>query len=399
MPLNSRSKVNFLVTVVLFFLSFAANAAAQGQDASALKSQAQALVDQQKFTEALPLYEKLITLLPKDSVVYRNYGFSLLGQAANTQDATARRELRIKARQAFVTAQNLGDSSLLIKGMLDGLPEDGRDGQGFSDNAEANKAMQRAEGFFGSGSMDEAFKAYQEALSLDPRCYYAALFSGDVMMQKKDYDEAEKWYQRAISIDPYAETAYRYSATPLMKQAKYDRARDRYIEAYITDPYNRLALSGLVQWGQTTKTQLGHPRINIPQITVGADGKKNTTININPLSDDGSMAWIAYSTTREEWEKGKFQTAFPKESAYRHSLSEEADALKSVVSMAKSLKPKKLNDDIAIIDKLDKDGVLEAYILLAIPDQGIAQDHRDYLMRNRDKLRLYVVKYVIGADK
>src|SRR5439155_311733 len=110
----------------------------------------------------------------------------LLGQAANTQDAAVRREIRIKARQAFVTAQDLGDTSLLIKGMLDGLPEDGRDAEGFSDNAEANKAMQRAEGFFGSGKMDEAFKAYQEALSLDPRCYFAALFSGDVMMQGKN---------------------------------------------------------------------------------------------------------------------------------------------------------------------------------------------------------------------
>jgi hypothetical protein len=111
------------------------------------------------------------------------------------------------------------------------------------------------------------------------------------------------------------------------------------------------------------------------------------------------MAWIAYSSTREELEKGKFQKAFPKETAYRHTLAEEVDALRSVVSMAKSLKPKKLNDEIAMIDKLDKDGVLEAYVLLAIPDQGIAQDHHEYLTRNRDKLRLYVVKYVIGADK
>jgi tetratricopeptide (TPR) repeat protein len=218
------------------------------------------------------------------------------------------------------------------------------------------------------------------------------------MMQTNKYDEAEKWYQRAISIDPYQETAYRYSATPLMKQGKFDLARGRYVEAYITAPYDRLALSGLVQWGQTTKTPLGHPRIDIPKTTVGADGKPTTTIDMTN-ADDGSMAWIAYSGTRSQWVNENFKKAYPGEKQYRHSLAEEVDALRSVVSMAKSTKPKKLNEQIAMIESLDKDGVLEAYVLLAVPDAGIARDHRDYLRRNREKLRLYVNKYVIGSGK
>jgi tetratricopeptide (TPR) repeat protein len=394
---GKRSLRVIALPVVLFCL-FSAAVFAQNEEPEVLKARAQTLVDQQKFTEALPLYEKLAIMLPKDASVYRNLGFMLLGQAANTENADARRQLRIRARKAFVNASDLGDKSLLIKGLLDGLPEDGRDAEGFSDNSEANKAMQRAEGFFSSGKMDEAFKAYQEALSLDPRCYFAALFSGDVMMQTNKYDEAEKWYQRAISIDPYQETAYRYSATPLMKQGKYDLARERYVEAYITEPYSRLALSGLVQWGQTTQTPLGHPRIDFQKTTLGADGKPNTTINMT-TADDGSMAWIAYSGTRSQWEKEKFKKTYPSEKEYRHTLAEEVDALRSVVSTAKSTKPKKLNDQIAMIETLDKDGVLEAYILLAIPDAGIAKDHRDYLRYNRDKMRLYVTKYVIGAGK
>ncbi len=386
------------LSIIFICLLMTAAVIAQNEEPEVLKSRAETLVAQQKFTEALPLYEKLAVMFPKDAMVYRNFGFSLLGQAANTQDADARRQLRIRARKAFGNASDLGDKSLLIKGMLDGLPEDGRDAEGFSDNAEANKAMQRAEGFFSSGKMDEAFKAYQEALSLDPRCYFAALFSGDVMMQTNKYDEAEKWYQRAIAIDPYQETAYRYSATPLMKQGKYDLARERYIDAYITEPYNRLALSGLVGWGQATQTPLGHPRIDVPKTTAGPDGKPNTTISVT-TADDGSMAWIAYSGARAQWEKETFKKTYPTEKQYRHTLAEEVDALRSVVSTAKSTKPKKLNDQIAMIETLDKDGVLEAYILLATPDAGIAKDHREYLRRNRDKMRLYVTKYVIGAGK
>ena len=152
----------------------------------------------------------------------------------------------------------------------------------------------------------------------------------------------------------------------------------------------------MVQWGQITKTRLAHPKVEPPEVKPGKDGKMETTINVNPLMDDGSMGWMAYVTTREDWSKQKFAKEFPGEKTYRHSVREEADALRSVVSMAKSLKPKKLNDQIALIEQMDKDGVLEAFIIMAMPDAGIAADHADYLRKNRDKLRLYVTKYVIA---
>lgn len=215
-------------------------------------------------------------------------------------------------------------------------------------------------------------------------------------MHDTQFDEAEKWYQRAINIDPYRETAYRYSATPLMKQQKYDQARDRYVEAYILAPYDKLAVSGIVQWAQLTKTPVAHPKLSIPETTVGEDGKENTNINVNPLAADGSMAWMAYVTTRGDWKKTKFTKAHPND-AYRHTVAEEADALRSVVSMAKTLKPKSLNPEIALIEKMDKDEVLEAYILMAIPDRSIASEHAAYVRSNREKLRQYVVKYVIGT--
>ncbi|MFL6375436.1 MAG: hypothetical protein ACJ73D_12270, partial [Pyrinomonadaceae bacterium] len=118
------------------------------------------------------------------------------------------------------------------------------------------------------------------------------------------------------------------------------------------------------------------------------------TINLS-MADDGSMAWIAYSSTREDWRKTKFAKAFPKEKTYRHSMTEEVDALRSVVSVARSTKPKQLNSQIAMLEKMDKDGVLEAFVLMARPDEGIAQDYDDYLHAHRDKLRQYVVNYVI----
>ena len=183
-----------------------------------------------------------------------------------------------------------------------------------------------------------------------------------------------------------------------MKQKKFDEARDRYIEAYVIDPYNKLAVSGISQWGETTRTPLAHPKIDVPQITIGADGKAETSINMGKM-DDGSLAWGSYVSTREEWRNQKFAKQFPNAPNYRHTLMEEADALRSVVAAARAMKPKVLNEQIATLAKMDDDGVLEAYILLAIPDRGIAADHRSYLRAHRDKLKLYVVKYVVGVKK
>jgi tetratricopeptide (TPR) repeat protein len=369
----------------------------QADDIAKLRSEAFQLMDAQKLTEALPLLEKLAALTPNDPAVQRNLAFALLGQSKNTVDANEARQLRVRARLAFVKAKAAGDDSPLVSGMIDSIPADGGVEGAFGQNLKADEVMQEAEAAFTSGNLDKALELYQKALKIDPKLYHAALFSGDVYSHKNMYSDAELWYQKAIAIDPNIETAYRYSATPLMKQKKYSEARDRYVEAWITEPYSEFAIQGMVQWGQITGTNLAHPQIDAPKTTVGEDGKPKTTINVNPLADDGSMAWIAYSATRETWKNEKFAKTFPGEKAYRHSVAEEADALRSVVSMAKTLKAKKLNPQIAILEKLDKEGLLEAYVLMATPDSGIARDHPEYLRTNRSKLRQYVVNYVIGG--
>jgi hypothetical protein len=189
-----------------------------------------------------------------------------------------------------------------------------------------------------------------------------------------------------------------------MKQGKYDQARDRYIEAYITEPYNRFSVSGLTQWAQATSTSLAHPRIDIPT-TVTFDEKGDAKINLDASAllsgkDDGSTAWIVYGATRSGWRKEKFAKNFPEEKTYRHSLAEEADALRSVLSLAADKKVNSLNPSLARLKKLDSEGLLEAYILLARADEGIAKDHPAYLKQNRDKLRRYAVDYILtGGGK
>ncbi len=390
-----------IVFVLVLCFSLHLTALAQGSDVSELKERVEKLINENNYLAAAPLLEKIIAAEPDNGRMQFYFGFALLAQSTNTNDENSQRSLRIRARNAFIKARELAYQEPLLDGLIQGIPVDGAASPSFSTNIEANRIMNRAEASFTQGNLDDALKNYQAALKLDPNLYYAALFSGDVYMQKQDFEQAEVWYQKAIAIDPTRETAYRYSATPLMKQKRYSEARDRYIEAYISEPFNRFAQAGITQWAQVTQTQLSHPRIDIPT-NVTFDEKGDAKINLDASAllggkDDGSFAWISYGATRSHWHKEKFAKTFPNEKTYRHSLPEEADALRSVVSLAASEKAvKKLSPSLELLKRLNDDGLLEAYVLLAKADREIMKDYPGYLKGNRDKLRRYVVDWVVN---
>lgn len=379
--------------------------AQEGESLQEMKQKAAELVKQQKFTEALPILEKLAVAEPGNAQTQFYLGFALIAQGNTTKDAAARKALRLRARNAFIKSKELGNTEPLVDALIQGIPPDGSEGAKFSQNAEADRLMTEAEALFSQGKLGEALANYQRALQLDPTIYEAALFSGDVYTQQGDFPNAEIWYQKAIAINPNRETAYRYSATPLMKQGKYDQARDRYVEAYISEPYSRFSVVGLTQWAQVTQTSLAHPKIDIPtNVTFDEKGNANVNLDASALlggKDDGSFAWISYGATRSIWHKEKFAKTFPQEKVYRHSLAEEADALRSVLTIATSdKKVKNLSPSLLKLKKLDDEGLLEAYILLVHADRGIVVDYPAYLKQNRDKLRRYVVEYVLtGGGK
>jgi tetratricopeptide (TPR) repeat protein len=396
--------VSTCLAVILFGLSssfYCSPASAQtGEGIKELKEKVLDLTKQTRYTEALPLLEKIVVAEPDNAEMRFYLGFALIAQANNTRDEVQRKALRLRARATFVKSKELGNQVPLVDALIHSIPLDGSEGAAFSQNIAANSLMTEAEAFFAQGKLDQALNDYQKALELDPKLYHAALFAGDVFIQKGDFAQSEVWYNRAIAIDPNRETAYRYSATPLMRQGKTEAARDRYVEAFITEPYNQFARAGLIQWAQVTDTPLAHPSIDIPT-DVTFDDKGNAKINLDAGAllggkDDGSFAWISYGATRSTWRKEQFAKKFPNEPAYRHSLAEEAEALRSVITLATAdKKVKNLSSSLRKLKKLNDEGLLEAYILLARPDEGISQDHPAYLKENRDNLRRYMIEYVV----
>jgi tetratricopeptide (TPR) repeat protein len=405
MPITNQVRFNFFTALPLVSMLLASLLLVQAQtpqELAELKAKVAELFASQQIDKALPLLEQLVKAEPNDPEFRVKLGFALIARTAVVAGVAEKKALNIRARESFIRARDLGSKEPVLDALIASVPTDGSNGGSFSKQLEAEKFMRDAETFFAQGKLPEALGLYQKALALDPQLYEAALFSGDVYVAQEDFTQAEVWYLKAIAIDPRRETAYRYSATPLMKQKKYDLARDRYVEAYITEPYSKFAIAGISLWGQTLQISLSHPNIDIPvDVTYGDKGDVKINLKSSALTgakDDGSYAWLLYGTTRTTWHKEAFAKTYPAEKKYRHSLAEEADAIRSVLAVIrKDTKVQNPNTSLTMLKQLDEDGLLEAFILLARPDEGIAQDHAAYLDQNREKLRRYVLKYVIGS--
>jgi tetratricopeptide (TPR) repeat protein len=373
------------ILIVLILCIGATVAYGQAAD-TGLRQQAFSLYDQNKFVEAVPLLERLNTTNPNDPLVLERLAFSLMAGTAAIEDAAERTKARLRARTLALRARELGDNSNLLNVVLNSIPADGAEPPKFSQREEVDAFMREGEAAFARGDFAKALAAYERALSLDPQQYEAALFTGDVYFKQRRMDQAGEWFARAVDINRDRETAHRYWGDALMQQGKISEARDKFLEAIIAEPYNRNAWVGLNQWGQANRVPLSHPRLDVP-----------------PSPGASAVApWRTYGATRAMWMNGsKFNEAFPNEKNYRHSLLEEAEALRlAAETLEGNLSEGTLTSpepSLANLKDLNDAGLLEPYILLARPDAGIAQDYPAYRQAHRDKLREYLTRYVTAG--
>src|SRR5882724_1819254 len=383
--LNSNLTVKrILLNICLLMVLLATAAAAQAQDASE-RQRALDLYESSQYAAALPLLERVAQANPNDVAVLSRLGFVLYATSTAEKNATTRQQMRDRARTILLRSKSLGDDSNLTSIALDALSSKDVADVAFSIIRAAGAAIREGEAAFVRGELDQALASYKHALELDPNLYDAALYAGDSEFKKAykstdpqfrndHFNASGVWFAKAIAINPNAETAYRYWGDALDAQGKTNEARDKFIDAIVAEPYGRRAYVGLTQWAQRHKAQLGHPHIVPPNSTTTQGA--NTTLNIDPRtldSKDGSNEWLMYDLTRIAWQKSDFLKNYPAEPAYRHSLKEEAAALRMVADACakdlKSGKVKTLESSLDTLVKLNDAGLLEAFVLFARPDE------------------------------
>jgi tetratricopeptide (TPR) repeat protein len=404
-----RVLLNIGLAVIAAF-ALAASVSGQAQDPAA-RQKAIDVYESQNMVAALPLLEKVAVAYPNDPMILSRLGFALYATSIDEKDAASRQKMRDRARSVLLKSQSLGDNSNLTRMTLDSLSAPDATQIPFSNIRTAEAAIREGEAAFVRGDMDKAIAAYKRALESDPNLYDAALYAGDAEFKKamnstdpqyrnEHFDAAGVWFAKAIGINPNRETAYRYWGDALNAQGKINEARDKFVDGIVAEPYSRGPYVGLTQWAQAHRVAVGHPRI-VPPNSTTTQGQ-TTTLNIDPRtlnSNDGSNEWLMYDLTRMAWQKGDFFKNYPEEKVYRHSLKEEVTALRMVADACtkdlKSGKVKALEASLDSLVQLNDAGLLEAFILFARADQGIARDYAAYRKDNRDKLRRYWLQVAI----
>jgi Tfp pilus assembly protein PilF len=391
-------KIQKIGILVLLLLASVVTAKAQ---ADPERERAFQLYQDAKYVEALPLFEQLALKYPEDPAVIENLGMLVFTQSAYLKNADERKSARKRGRALLLQAQKLGANDTMLNALIAGIAPDGGDDGSFSSKKEVDEAMHEGEAAFAKGEFSKALDSYQRALLLDPTLYEAALYIGDVYFKTAEQQKAADWFGRATKINPDRETAYRYWGDSLMKQGKVTEAGEKFVEAYIAEPYSRLARAGFVNWGEKVHVELAHPRVDLPA-SVAQKSEGQTTLTLDPemfKKDDKSgsaAAWMTYGLIRAGW-KTNFTKEYPNEKTYRHSLKEEAAAMRAALKVLGEQKGEasKIDPSLQVIQKLEKEGLLEAFILLALPDQGIANDFPAYRKSNVEDLRRYVKLYVM----
>jgi tetratricopeptide (TPR) repeat protein len=361
--------------------------------------QAEDFYQQHKMLEALPLYEDLHTRYPDNAAYTERLAMAWVGKGGAESSSVQTAADNKHALDLMKQAEAQGDHSNLLEVMIEKLsaavatpPVAAPTGP----LPAGRETFNQAESVFSKGDIEGADKLYKKSWEENPSFYSAPLFAGDMEFRLGHYDEAGVWFAKAIAISPDTETAHRYWGDALAKAGKSAEARRQYIEAFIADPYQKAPRLQLRSFAQMNHMQYVPPPITLPPPpTKGKDGGMVITVDPAKANDPITTAWLGYPMQTLAWQNGRFAKTYPNEKTYRHSLAEESDSLRMMLKVVQSLKipEDKYDATIRSLFALEKDGMLECWILLDAPDQGTAQDYAAFRAAHRELLRAYIEKY------
>jgi len=359
--------------------------------------QGDVLFQQGNMIDAIPLYERLAVLYPQNAQFAERLAFALFCKATVLPTGQERADLMARAKKEAERSQALGNTGPMPHVVLEGV--------NFPDAAKNRRQarLNEAETAFTQGDLDTALAIYLEIAASDPTSYEARLFAGDVYFRRRDFPRAIEWFEKAVKLRPDIETGHRYWGDALVGAGDMEGAKHKFIDAVVADPYARRPWMGLRQWAEKNGIVVQTPRIVLPpDITVtDRDGKKpDVVVHVDEKTlekPDVAAAWLAYSMQRALWRTERFAKQFPDAKQYRRSLVEEVESLQGVVTVLGELhKIDDINDDnLRMLVRLSRAGMLEPYVLLAAADEDIMQDYAAYRSAHPELLHAFVEQHVL----
>lgn len=356
----------------------------QQKERALLRQMAFDFIEQNRYLDAFPILEKIAPLYPNDADVWAHYGIAIMARSATLSSPKERRAERVKGHKALTKAKQLGTESVMALSILDKVPADGGEDDNLSsDNPEYEKNMREGEAFFGRGEYEKAFASYEKAFKINPKSYEAALFMGDSHYAAKRYKESEPWFAKAVEIDQNREQAYRFWGDALMNQGKTLEARDKFVEALIAEPYDRNTWERLISWMSEAQTGVSTLEITPP----GNEAAGEITIDERLLkTEDGTVHWRLYNEARD--------------SRKRRTLEQETAALRKIAeAMKKDLligRTKNPHESVKNLVRLSEANLIEPYILILRINDSLAEEYQPYRAKNRDKLKRFIIEFLIG---
>ncbi len=371
-----------------------------------------------KVMEALPLYEDLCRQDPTLAVFAERHASGLLEKQRTMPDGPAKNAVYTQGMAELRRAQSLGDNSPLVQNILSmgsktilGAAITGVSlsvGYTYNGNAQAQAALKQAEAAFATHDFAAAAKLYQNAAALDPAWYSAPLFAGDMYFRMNDWNNAGIWFQKAIDIDPDRDTAYRYWGDSLYHSGNAAEAKVKYKQAVVAEPYSQPGWNALQQWARVTGGQVVKPLVTIP-----AFKEPNGTLEVDPAlmteTGDGHASWLVYEKARVADGSGKArQFTFGVDANGQVSANNERDSLteemESLTAMLADVKQKlqvgtvtmeRLEPSLKNLLQIEKDGLLESWVLLNGPNPGPHFDLQGYRKEHRDRMVAYIDRYML----
>ena len=149
-------KVIFASLIMLFALNSTLLQAQQPDDFTAERERAVGLVNEKKYAQALPILEKLAADKRADGQVFLGLGLAHWRmQEAIFSDKAKWKQTRLKAREAFLKARELGNAIPEIDLIIASIRADGGD-KNASDNPQAQAASEEALEAFKLGDYKKA---------------------------------------------------------------------------------------------------------------------------------------------------------------------------------------------------------------------------------------------------